>query len=88
MEALQHDLDDQELDATTFPDDTEVFPLPQTLPMGLPDSVALGQRLHEHLVEPSFDWFFRDGDVPGRALTDLETVATVVVEAVQWLCQW
>lgn len=78
--ALRAEPHEDLLDAGALPDDTEVYPLPQTLPMGLPDSVALGQHLHEHLVEPSFDCFFREGDVPGRPLANDEVAATVVVD--------
>ena len=61
-------------------DNTVVYPLPVSLPMGLPDSVLIGQSVHEHVAEPAVDLLFGEGDLPRRHLLDTEVAASIIVD--------
>ena len=54
---LASDSDDM-IETSSLTDDTIVHPLLKSLPIGMSDSVLLGQELHEYIVEPCVDWLF------------------------------
>ena len=81
QDLLQIPLLDERVDPATLPDSTIVYPFPATLPMGLPDSVLIGQAGHEEgVVTPALDCLFRDGDQLGRSLRDDEVVGACIVD--------
>ena len=68
------------LSMEALPDSAIVYPLPATLPMGLPDSVLIGQEVHEEIVAPSLDYLFREHDQVGRSLGDTEVAGAAIVD--------
>ena len=48
--------------------------------MGLPDSVLIGQEVHEAIVEPALNCLFRGYDQVERALGDCEVAGAAIVD--------